>query len=535
MLPHVITEQGAVLHTFCLYGNLWAAMMNRLPQLSKTGLVGLIVFMLLPALPLVDPDYFWHLKTGEYIVAHAALPAGDVFSFTREGQPWVLHEWLFEVLLYLVAAAWGAAGVKILAAALAMSALALDFTAARRMSGSAMAAWIPVAIGALAMAAGVAPRPQLLTYLCFACFLAALLGLKYAGATRPLFGLPFLMVVWVNGHAGYAVGIALLLLFGACEWLAWLVRPEVDPDRHREQKRRLVRLTQAACLVVLASLANPGLFERWLYPLQVLGMAVNDLIQEWQSPNFHQPAAKAYLALVLLFLVSWTYAVRKPDLTELALPLFFAVLGCISARHIPLAVLALVPFTALALSRGPLAAVDAALRRTAAVRWYLARRSAAGGELGRGESALNWLVAAAVAFYQFSHLFDAQANAGREGRTVLVKGAADYLAAHRIGGRLFNQYGDGGYLIYRLAPYAKVVVDGRADMYGDQFIKDYLHVYQGGADWQAKFERLAVDLAVLPLDAPIRQLLLAGGRFREVYRDRHFSVLQRRAASASTS
>jgi hypothetical protein len=506
--------------------------MSRLPHLSKTGLVGIIVGVLLTALPLVDPDYFWHLKTGEYIVANAALPAGDIFSFTKEGQPWVLHEWLFEVLLYLVFAACGVAGVKILAAALAMSALALAFTAARRISGSVVAAWIPVAVGALAMGSGVAPRPQLLTYLCFACFLAALLGLKYAGATRPLFLLPLLMVVWVNGHAGYAVGIAMLLLFAACEWVNWFARPAADPARQREQGRRLLRLAQATGLVVLASLANPGLFERWLYPLQVLGMAVNDLIQEWQSPDFHLPGAKAYLALLLLFLVSSTYAVRKPDLTELVLPLFFAVLGCISMRHIPLAVLTLVPFSALALSRGPLAAVDAALRRTAAVRWYLARR-VAGADLGKGESAINWLIAGAVAFYQFSHLFDVQANTGRGGRTLLVKGAADYVAAHRIGGRLFNQYGDGGYLIYRLAPHAKVVVDGRADMYGDAFLKDYLHVYQGGADWQAKFERLAVDLAVLPLDAPIRQLLLAHGRFREVYRDKHFSVLQRSASPAS--
>ncbi len=507
--------------------------MTRLPQLSKTGLIGIIVFVLLTAAPLKDPDYFWHLKTGEYIVAHAGLPAGDIFSFTRAGQPWVLHEWLFEVLLYLVFAACGAGGVKVLTAALATGALALAFTVARRIGGSLQGTWIPVALGALAMAGSVSPRPQLLTYMCFICFLAVLLRFKYAGATRALFALPFLMVVWVNGHAGYAAGILLLLLFGACEWLAWLVRPASDPEQQRAQKHRLVRLTQAICLVVLASVANPGLFERWWYPLQVVGMTVNDLIVEWQSPNFHQIDAKAYLALVLLYLVACTYAVRKPDLTELALPLFFAVLGCVYARHVPLAVLVLVPFTALALSRGPLAAVRTALRDAAVVRWYLARRGT-GGELGHGEFVVNWLVAGAVVFYQL--LPDSpQANAEREARALPVKGAADYVEAHRIGGRLFNQYGDGGYLIYRLAPRAKVVVDGRADVYGDQFLKDYLHVYQGGADWQAKFERLAVDFAVLPLDAPIRQLLLAGGRFREVYRDKHFSVLQRGAASASSS
>jgi hypothetical protein len=498
--------------------------MSRLPQLSKTGLVGFVVFVLLTGAPLVDPDYFWHLKTGEYIVAHAALPEGDVFSFTRAGQPWVLHEWLFEVLLYLVFAAAGGVGVQVLTAALCGAVLVLAFVTARRLGGSLQSAWMPMALAALALAGAVAPRPQLLTYLCFAITLAALLGFKYAGTVRPLFVLPFVMALWVNAHAGYAVGILLMLLFSACEWLAWFAAPARDP----QQKRRLLRLAQATALVVLASLANPGLFERWLYPLQVLGMAVNGLIQEWQSPDFHQMGAKAFLALVLLFLVACIYAVRRPGLTELALPLFFTVLGCISARHVPLAVLVLAPFTALALSRGPLAAIEAALRASRAMRWYQARRGA-GGDLGRNEALVNWLAAAAVVFFQFSHLAGARADAGRDASAMLPTGAADYVAAHGIGGRMFNRYGDGGYLIYRLAPQARVVVDGRADVYGDRFLQDYVHVYEGGAGWQAGFERLAVDFAVLPLDAPIRQLLLAQGRFREVYRDRHFSVLRRAA------
>jgi hypothetical protein len=67
-------------------------------------------------------------------------------------------------------------------------------------------------------------------------------------------------------------------------------------------------------------------------------------------------------------------------------------------------------------------------------------------------------------------------------------------------------------------------------LYGDKFILDYMRVYGGAADWQAKFDRLAVDLAVLPLDAPIRQLLLENRLFREVYRDKHYSVLQRATA-----
>jgi hypothetical protein len=375
------------------------------------------------------------------------------------------------------------------------------------------------------MVGSIAPRPQLLSFLCFALYLSTLLAFKYAGAVRPLFALPFVMVVWVNGHAGYAVGIALLWLFAACEWMAWLAQPIRDP----EQKRRLVRLTLAACLVVLASLANPGLFERWLFPFQVLGMNVNEVIQEWQSPNFHEFESKSYLALVLLFLVSNTYAARKPDFTELALPLFFGISGCIAVRHVPLAALTLVPFTALALARGPLAAIGAWIRGSAPVRWYMARRGA-DKQLGAGEFMLNWLAACAIALCLPPYLRNLQQPTEQQAGRAVPKGAADFVVAHGLGGKLFNEYGDGGYLIYRLAPRAKVVVDGRADLYGDRFIKDYLDVYRGAADWRVKFERLGADLAVLPLNAPIRQLLLASGGFREIYRDKHYSVLQRGAS-----
>jgi len=498
-------------------------MLTRLLKLSKTNLVYFAAFILLVAvMPLSDPDYFWHLKTGEYIVAHGALPAGDVFSFTRAGQAWVLHEWLFEVLLHLVFASAGDTGAKALVVMLGLAALGLVFGMAKRLSASDGLAWIPVLIAAPVLISSLAPRPQMLTYLCFALYLGALLAFKYAGKIRPLFALPLVMVVWVNGHAGYAIGIALLVLFAVCEWLGWLAQPVRDPAH----KRRLLRLTQAACLVVLASLANPGMFERWLYPFQVLGMTVNAVIQEWQSPDFHWFPAKAYLALMLLLLIANVYAARKPDLTELALPLFFAFNGCIAVRHMPLAVLVLVPFTALALARSPFADIGARVRGSALVCWYMARRGI-GRELGKGEFLLNWLMACVIALCLPVYVQGVRQEAKAAVPDVKIVGATDFIAARGLGGRLFNAYGDGGYLIYRLAPHARVAIDGRADLYGDRFIEDYMRVYGGADDWQSKFERFGAHLAVLPLDAPIRQLLLASAGFREVYRDKYYAVLQR--------
>jgi hypothetical protein len=205
------------------------------------------------------------------------------------------------------------------------------------------------------------------------------------------------------------------------------------------------------------------------------------------------------------------------------------VAGCVSRRHVPLAVLTLIPFTALALARGPFMGINAFVRNLRPIRWYLARRGA-GRELGNVEYALNWLFAVAIALSLPAFVHRGQAQTGSPHVQVLAKGAAGFIAAQGLRGNVFNEYADGGYLIYRLFPHARVAVDGRADLYGDKFIQDYMRVYTGASDWQAKFDRLAVDLAVLPLDAPIRQLLLENRLFREVYRDKHYSVLQRATA-----
>jgi len=60
---------------------------------------GILLFGLLAmtARPALDPDLWWHLRTGQWIVETGTVPHTDPFSFTRAGQPWVSHEWLSEV------------------------------------------------------------------------------------------------------------------------------------------------------------------------------------------------------------------------------------------------------------------------------------------------------------------------------------------------------------------------------------------------------------------------------------------------------
>src|SRR3989338_11480858 len=65
---------------------------------------------------IVDADLWCHLKTGEYIVKNFDIPRTDIFSYTIGNQPWIDHEWLSQVLFYLIFAKFGWIGLNTLKA-----------------------------------------------------------------------------------------------------------------------------------------------------------------------------------------------------------------------------------------------------------------------------------------------------------------------------------------------------------------------------------------------------------------------------------
>lgn len=509
-------------------------MARALSLLDKATLILVAGFLgLLATRSLADPDYFWHLKTGEYIVQNLALPTGDIFSYTRFGQEWVLHEWLFEVLLYCVYAVGGEFGVKLLTASLGALAVVIVTRCALRATGNGAAALIAAGLAFAPFAASISPRPQLISYCLAAYYLSVLVDFKYRKANVSMLWMPAAMIVWVNAHGGFLVGVAFLFAFTACEWLrAWFG----GAYREASDRARLVRLTKVCGLTLAATLANPDFIWHWAYPVMVLQMKANAVIQEWQSPNFHIPgASQAYLLLAVASVLAYMYAARKRDITEVAIPGLFILNGFISMRHIALASLVAVPFLALALHDGVLARLGTWWRGCAAAR-ALSRIPGAQQELGNREYVLNWfvLLLLVAVFVVIRPVLDRKLET-RLQRAYPVQ-AADFVIAQGIRGRMYNEYNHGGYLIYRLTPDVKVMIDGRADVHGDEFIMDYGVISSGAQGWREKLAKLDVDFAITAVDAPIRQLMLHVEGFREVYVDQNFSVLlrERRSPAAPT-
>ena len=146
---------------------------------------------------------------------------------------------------------------------------------------------------------------------------------------------------------------------------------------------------------------------------------------------------------------------------------------------------------------------------------------------------MNWLLLSVLLislyFWYPAYYF----NADNENKMIPVK-AVDFISKTAIPGRIFNTYSYGGYLIYRLYPSQLVFIDGRVDMYGDDFFKDYYKITGIQHGWKATFDKYKIDYVLTEKNEPLLQLLQLQNEFRLVYEDKDNSVLVRNSPRYAT-
>ena len=478
----------------------------------------LILFLtLVVSIDLLDPDYFWHIKAGEQILLHGSLPSVDMFSFTNFERPWVLHEWLFQVLLFSIYNLLGPLGIKVMTALLGMLPLYFAYLAVSRINQSRTLPVLLILVFIVPMFPFITSRPQLISFVFFSITMFLLVQFKYLKRTRYLFALPVMMVLWVNIHGGYVVGIALLMLFTTCEFISYWQSDRLD-KAYRDQ---LIKLAIITLITAFSSAINPYFISHWLYPINVMSMeASRSIITEWRSPDFHLLFFQYYLFLILGFFIVYAYRKLKPDLTEVIIPVFFIAMGFVSSRHMPFAILTVIPFTGIAFVKGA-----AATWSESAVGMMCKKHITSGRQLGNTEYLLNWVftLVAAIGLLLSYPIVEQMIQKNRD-KIIPVK-ATEFIVETGLSGRMFNTYHFGGYLIYRLYPDQRVFIDGRADMYGDGFIQEYRKIANGESGWEKVFDKYAIDYVICMRDAPIGQLLMVRGDFKLVYDDGENSIL----------
>ena len=180
--------------------------------------------------PIDDPDFWWLLRGGRYIVETRSFPVTDPFSGTAQGSVWLNHAWGFEILAYGVYALAGTTGIILLQGLVTVLAFGILYGILRRDGVGLGWSLALLGLGALATHGFWAPRPQLVTYLILALFVRVL-GDYQAGRGDRLWSLPILTVVWANLHAGFLSGPLLVALCAAGELAGSLARASSPSGR----------------------------------------------------------------------------------------------------------------------------------------------------------------------------------------------------------------------------------------------------------------------------------------------------------------
>jgi hypothetical protein len=441
------------------------------------------------------------------MLATSSIPHLDVYSFSAAGHPWVMHEWLADLAMYLLFQAGGLPWLVAVFAGVVTAAAICLYLLLRRTGLPPSAAVILTLVGALAGSTAWGARPQLLNVLF--CGLLLLGLIEYRAGRLHAWMLPPFIWLWANLHSAFLVGVIISALFVAGE--------SVDAWRSREgsmPRRRLTALAWGIGAGCLLSVINPFGIQTILFSLGTLtSPLIQNNIQEWASPDFHSLAGLLVEGMIFLLLAGLATGRVKARTSEWLLAFALLYLALASQRHVPLFVLGAAPLMGrcaqalLSLASSLLPPADQRPTAQAALRWRPARPMGNSLTLGAINLALLIVVGVGMIAYRAVPSLRPAAEATAI-RGVLPVQAADALQRTGRPVRVFNYYDYGGYLIWRLYPEGgRVFIDGRVEVYGPQVFSQYLRVSYLASGWQDVITRAHPDAIVLPSAHPLTGIL----------------------------
>ncbi|MBI2843764.1 MAG: hypothetical protein HYX78_10225 [Armatimonadetes bacterium] len=437
-------------------------------------------------------DTWWHLKTGQWIVEHRALPFEDPFSYTARN-PVILHEWGAEVIQW-AAYIISPSALAFMSVALISAAFMLAFRNALARSRHLLASFVVTAAGALAAAGVSEMRPQVFSFVFFAVFVL-ILQRFYERGGKIIWVLPPIILIWVNLHAIFLMGLVLIAIETA---IAVISPPEWAKASARPRLASAGPLAAVGVVSALLALINPNGTAPYVYPFHVLGHpAASSLTVEWKSPDFHTWTGRSLLALYAMAALGLASLRGRPAARDFVYVAAFGAASLISRRHGALFAIACAGPIAVWLS----SAIDEAASRLAERRLDVLAGRASWGVLAVLVGVLFvWRISDAKGKAPFDYMNTSE---------VFPSAACDFLEKVDIAGPMFNEYNVGGYLTWRLWPKHRVFVDSRQEPFFDGAFEEWMYASSCAAPgiWQEIFERRGFNFAVLSPSTPLASVL----------------------------
>jgi hypothetical protein len=462
--------------------------------------IAVVITMRPVAEPVLDPDVWWHLRVGQWVVEHRAVPVMDPFTQLGPTTPWVAYSWLYEVLLFGLYSAFGLAGIiayRVVVSLLIVRAIHAFVTrieprylVAISLSGAAV-----LALGGL-----FGERPWLVTILFSVITLHAIVVMRQPGVERlPLWvrTLPVLYVVWANVHIQFVYGLLLLAIACVAPWIDTRLGWTQAETAARPMSRRYRQLVGLAVLCCLATLVNPYGIRLYVVIVEYATQpGPFRFINELKALEFREPTD-----WVMLGLTAAACVVLGRRTTTAILPMLLiatAVFAFRARRDLWFVVLA-----------------DLLILGSAGPREVPERDRFTPGPLGR-VAILSGLALLVVALAWLRDLSPARLEEAVARRFPVE--AARFVAEEDYAGPLFNDFNYGGYLMWAL-PTMPVAIDGRTNLHGDARIERYGAVWSGLPGWEKDADLSTAGVIIAEKDQALVSLLRLDKRFRQVHED----------------
>lgn len=437
-----------------------------------------------------EPDIWWHLRDGAQILQQHSLPRSDTYSFGAAGSKWLDPEWLSELIYFASFRLMGMRGVLLVYFSVLVVIYAAVYYRSWRAGAdckdSAIATLVAISLGVVS----IGPRTLLFGWLCMIGLLLVLDHFERTGTG--LWVLPLLFLVWVNVHPSWIFGLCLLgltIMSGFCEgtWGA------VVATRWSPAEIRALLMSTAACVGAL--FVNPFGYKLAIYPFDFLLRQQTNMqhIEEWQPVDFSTGSGKLAMFLLFAFLGIACFSRRQWRLNHLLVAGFALWAGLVHTRLLFFIGLVVVPLLAPSLKLFP--PYDPELDKPL----------------------LNGIVMAAVVCAMV-FFFPSPMRLQQKADDAFPHKALDYMKAHDLRGRIFNQYVWGGYMEWT-HPDMKPYIDGRADIF----------VYNGTFDSYFDavlikkpfyvLDKYGIEYALLQPSARLAYLLGHSPGWRVIYSD----------------
>jgi hypothetical protein len=457
---------------------------------------------------LSDCDTGYHIRAGEYILNTHSIPTHDMFSFLSPPLPWVAHEWLPEIIMAGIHKISGLSGIVIFFSLLISIVYCFLFKILLSLKRNIIvAAFVIIFVIASSQIHWLA-RPHIFSMLFILTWYYLLDAYQYSNQRKILYFQIPLMLLWVNMHGGFILGLVLngIYLFGNTVEFIF----SSDPERNNHKGKVIfLGLISLACFIV--SFANPFGYQIILFPFKLVSEKfIMSMIGEYLSPNFHSLRAIPFEAFLLFTLAVFALSKERLNMVELLLILLFLHMSLFSVRYIPLFGIIAAPIVTKHIEKN----IETSNRKFIN---FLKKKSVAFSEIEASASDFGWpsMVLLVILLMSFSgqlmHNFDPEKK---------PVAASIFLQQEHITGNMFNNDEIGDYIIYRNYPMYKVFIDGRNDMYGVEILKEYDNVRKLEPGWEEILEKYNVTWIIYDSSSLLARYLMQNKDWRLIYADK---------------